>query len=681
MTVPALLGTRPGKREERPRSIRFRLLTLVALILLPLLLVLAGMAVELAATQRTLIEQHRSDVTRRLSARADREAAVYIGMLKALASSPNLAPDNVNEFERHARALLNEPEIVRVWAFSRQGVFAAVEGRDGDGKAKASDESLQGRVLAGETVISNMTGVGGIDARFVMGSPVLVEAQPLYGVAIELRASFLSRIVFSDVGLPDGWVAAIVDRANRFVARSLDGERRVGDQARPQLGVAANSTDPEGTFENVTHEGSHMLNSYFRSPRTSWTAVVAVPVEALTAPMRKNLLLVTIGGAIILVLTAALASIYARQISEPVQSLSRFALALKDGKALAETRHRILELEEVRAALETTIATSAHLSALVATSGDAIMSVAPNGTIMSWNAAAEQLFGYKPEEIVGKSKKMIVPGNRTGEFDNERSEVLAGGATRMETVRRRRDGSLVEVSINSSPILSPDGKVIAISSIIHDISERKAAEAHIQLLMRELAHRSKNQIAVIQSIAGQTARTAKTPADFLERFGSRLRGLSTSYDLLTSKEWNAVDLAELVDRQLEIFAGERSEQLVAEGPRGIVLNAAYAEALGLALHELATNAVKYGAWSTTSGKVAIAWSLDAADADAEHRRRLRIAWTETGGPAVSPPQRKGFGSTIVERMVARSVHGTATMDYATEGVRWTLVCPLPELAA
>lgn len=651
--------------SAKPRSIRSLLLSLVLLVLLPLMLMFLWLAVELAAMQRSMIEQHRADITRRVSVRADREVALYFGMLRSLTASPDIHSGNVADFARHAAGLENLPEIKRVWKFS-----AAVA----DGADVEPEPGFYRRVLNGESVISTVRGTGA-DATFSVGVPVLVDARPQQGVAMEVNAGYLGRLLFDDGVLEAEWVAAIVDRTNKFVARSLDNDRRVGTVARPELGIAANAQDPEGTFENVTYEGAVMENSYYRSPHYGWTTVVAVPRQLLAAPLRQSIMLVVFAGVGILLLTLVLASLHARQISEPVRSLSRAALAMNSGGPIEQPRHRVIELDDVRSTLERTMASSAHLSALVATSGDAIMSVAPDGAILTWNAAAERLLGYKADEIIGKSKKMLVPGNRSDEFEKERNAVMAGEALRFETVRRRRDGSLVDVSINSSPIKGPDGSITAMSSIIHDISDRKASEAHIHMLMRELAHRSKNQIAVIQAIAGQTSRTASSREDFAKRFGDRLRGLATSYDLLTAQDWKGVKLIDLVSHQLDLFTDSRSTQIAIEGDDTVQINSTYAEAIGLALHELATNAVKYGAWSVPTGKVTVSWTVERSEEGAT----LTLIWSERGGPAVEPPSRKGFGTTITERMVGRSVNGAATIEYAPEGVTWRLECPLPPL--
>ena len=272
------------------------------------------------------------------------------------------------------------------------------------------------------------------------------------------------------------------------MARSLDAERRVGQLARPELGEAARRA-------NETPEGVLVLNAFRRSPLTGWTTVVAVPKATLTAPLRRYIAYLSLGGAGILLLTLALASLQAARIAEPVRKLGQGATALVEGRKFPEAKHRIYELDEVRAAFERAIAQSAHLSALVASSGDAIMSVGLDGIIRTWNAGAEALFGYSAKEIIGQPKTLLVPQDEREEFLRQRAQVLYGRSVRAESVRLRRDGTHVDVSLNLAPIRGLGGEITAISTIIHDISARKAAERHLHFLLRELSHRSKNQLA------------------------------------------------------------------------------------------------------------------------------------------------------------------------------------------
>jgi len=182
--------------------------------------------------------------------------------------------------------------------------------------------------------------------------------------------------------------------------------------------------------------------------------------------------------------------------------------------------------------------------------------------------------------------------------------------------------------------------------------------------MREINHRAKNMLSVVDAIAHQTV--ANNPEDFVERFSERIQALSANQDLLVRNEWQGVDVEELVHAQLAHFAGLIGSRIAAQGPK-LRLKAGSAQAIGLALHELATNAGKYGALSTDTGRVDVSWGAD--------RDALTMSWTERDGPPVSAPKRRGFGTIVMETMAERSVGGTVGLDYAPSGLTWRLTCP------
>ena len=231
----------------------------------------------------------------------------------------------------------------------------------------------------------------------------------------------------------------------------------------------------------------------------------------------------------------------------------------------------------------------------------------------------------------------------------------------------RPDGRMLWVSGRGRVIArGEDGKAQRIANIVMDITDRKKAEEHVQLLMREVSHRSKNLLAVVQAIAGQTSRTSDTLEDFDTKFGQRLRGLAASHDLLVHEDWRGAALSDLVTQQLQPFA-EVGRRLTVDGPP-IMLRAEAAQPIGLALHELATNAMKYGAWSIPSGRVAVSWSQAGSET-------VLLSWLEMGGPEVAIANKKGFGHIVIENMVAQSVGGEVRLDFRPTGVSWTLSIP------
>jgi PAS domain S-box-containing protein len=199
---------------------------------------------------------------------------------------------------------------------------------------------------------------------------------------------------------------------------------------------------------------------------------------------------------------------------------------------------------------------------------------------------------------------------------------------------------------------------------VADITGRKQHEEREHLLMREVGHRAKNMLSVVDAIAHQTA--TRNPEDFVERFSERIQALSANQELLVRGEWKGVETEDLVRAQLAHFADLIGSRIAMHGPK-LRLKAAGAQAIGLALHELATNAGKYGALSTDTGHVDICWATDG--------NTFTMGWVERDGPPVSAPQRHGFGTIVMKAMMERSVDGTVDLDYAPSGVAWRLTCP------
>jgi PAS domain S-box-containing protein len=226
-------------------------------------------------------------------------------------------------------------------------------------------------------------------------------------------------------------------------------------------------------------------------------------------------------------------------------------------------------------------------------------------------------------------------------------------------------------------VRAPDGKAERMVSIVTDVTDRKAAEDHIQFLMHEISHRSKNLLMVIQSIARRTARTAGTMEEFENRFERRLQGLAASHDVLVRENWHGAPLADLVRQQLVPFVEIQSSRFEIAGP-DIVITAEAAQAIGLAIHELATNAIKYGALSDSSGKVSVSWMFDG---EAGASGPLLLNWIEQGGPPVSPPSRKGFGHVVIGEMVERSLNGKVAVEFASEGLKWRVSIPATNLVS
>jgi two-component system CheB/CheR fusion protein len=288
-------------------------------------------------------------------------------------------------------------------------------------------------------------------------------------------------------------------------------------------------------------------------------------------------------------------------------------------------------------------ATDARLAAIVRSSQDAIYSFDHDNIIGSWNSGAERLFGYRADEIIGRSRSLLTPPHRMRELH----EPLAFGDDNIistESERKRKDGTVFPCVVTKSQIFGADGQLLGFSSTVRDITERRLAEERQRLMARELVHRVKNSFAVIQSIVRQTQRSTPDPEAFAEAFGGRLAAMAASHDLLTDRHWEGASLRELIASQLAAFSAGAEKRVHVQGPE-VTLDTSLAVPLGLALHELATNATKYGSLSIPGGSVELSWTVGQANG----AESLSLIWRETGGPRVRAPSRRGFGTSLIER--------------------------------
>ena len=284
---------------------------------------------------------------------------------------------------------------------------------------------------------------------------------------------------------------------------------------------------------------------------------------------------------------------------------------------------------------------AARLAAIVTSSEDAIISNSLTGIVTSWNRGAERLLGYNAEEMIGQPVSRIIPQDLAAEAFTTLGRVGRGEAIDpYESVRLRKDGGRIHVSLTVSPIRSAAGQVSGSSTIARDITERRNWDQRQAMLLRELSHRVKNTMAVVQSMTRQTLRTTSDPKAFAEAFEGRIRSLAAAHTLLTDNEWRGAMLADVIRIQLGGIVDDMAKRFTLRGP-GVLLPAEAATQLGLVLHELGTNAAKHGALSKPGGTIAVGWTASGG--------KLRLAWRERGGPRIdAAPSHKGFGTVLID---------------------------------
>ena len=311
---------------------------------------------------------------------------------------------------------------------------------------------------------------------------------------------------------------------------------------------------------------------------------------------------------------------------------------------------------------------NAQLASIVASSIDAIVSVDLDNNITTWNEGAERLFGFTHDELIGGSLDRVLVQAGDAAVEHRRKLVL-GEASVFESNQTTKDGGNLDISVNSAPMRAADGIVIGASLIMRDIAPLKKREDHVRFLMRELTHRSKNLLAVIQAMARQSLNKEIAPEEFVKRFSNRLNGLAGSHDLLSAVDWKGASLVDLIHSQLRHYEDLFGTRIVLRGDE-IVIKPEAAQNIGITLHELSTNAAKYGALSVAEGRVTIEWRIDDALPP-----RLTMIWREEDGPSVSAPTRRGFGHIVMDRIAGQALNGKSSLQFKPTGVLWTLDVP------
>jgi PAS domain S-box-containing protein len=428
--------------------------------------------------------------------------------------------------------------------------------------------------------------------------------------------------------LPPAWQAVVSAIAHHIIARSGQEDVLIGTE----LPQAQWHRAAPGGFEFADSEGRPSLEAYALSDLTSWETLVWEPEEAHTLPWT-----ITLPALLAFTLVTGLALWLGarRQVAEQDLKASKDRLQL----AFDATQLGWLQYDPIRRTVRGDVRANEIFDA--------------GADEMALEEFVRRVHRDDMERVHAAFEVALDPAN---------PKPLA-----IEYRFRRRDGTVRWVENHGLAYFQGVGRArlaVSVVGTVQDITERKESDEKERLLMEEINHRAKNILSVVHAIAHQTA--TRDPERFVERFSERIQALSANQDLLVRNEWNGVEIADLVPAQLAHFAGIIGSRIVMHGPQ-LRLKAASAQAIGLALHELATNAGKYGALSTYNGRVDIGWGTEGDT--------FTISWTESNGPPVSAPKRRGFGTIVIEAMAARSVGGTVQLDYAPSGLTWRLMCP------
>jgi PAS domain S-box-containing protein len=295
--------------------------------------------------------------------------------------------------------------------------------------------------------------------------------------------------------------------------------------------------------------------------------------------------------------------------------------------------------------------------------------------LVTFSERAAAIFGIAPGPVMTwtEMRGLLHPDDA----ERARAAVESAIADRVQydieyRVRRPSDGREAWVAAQGQAVYGPDGSVAGMIGVVQDVSERKRDEERQSLLIRELHHRVKNTLATVQAIVGSTARAASTVDEFYSAFVGRIVSLAHTHSLLTDDEWQTVPLRQLLADELRPY--DEGGRIALQGP-DVELPSDMAVPIGMAIHELTTNAAKYGALSRRTGRLEIAWDIGPGP---DGGRRLAFAWSERGGPPVAAPKRQGFGSRLLQRVLTAQLEAEVDIAFPPEGLRLRMTAPLKE---
>ena len=673
-------------RGRGERSIRAWLFILVFLAVLPGFLFSIFLSVKYADAERRVIEAERFDVARNAAFILDRLIDRELTVLRTLAASAAFASTNSEGLARRLASLGGDTNMSAVMLLNSNLEVIATS------RELVSFDVQQFRDLfevARTGTVSGLVETGGGEQFVLLAVPILLERSNARVLAGTLPVDKLSNIL-PEAGLKPHWIAGIIDKRGVFLSRSVRASEFVGKPARPELVNQARSDELEGTFDNVTLEGVKVSNSFRRAQLSGWLAVIAVPETILLASLRRSWLILAATGSALLIITLLLSSLLGRKISGPILSLNTAIAAVINGEKYDFQNRGISELQKVGEAFDAASLAVQQRNRIqeALNASEARLTLALDAgeiAIVEWNVKENRsyvshhfysLFDIPADQSVTYEVFLsrLHPEDKVRVIADHERLLAFGGPFESEFRIRTRDGNVRYIYAKGEMLRDGSGDWARLVGTNVDITERVNREDRIRLLMAELAHRTKNMLLVIQSMARRTASSHDSVPEFVRSFIARTNAFSQSQDILLEREGKSASIVNLVRKQLEPFTDSDGRLQISGSD--ILLKPDAAQNIGLALHELATNASKYGALSGPVGKVLVEWGMTTAEPKAFH-----MSWRELGGPSVRPPERHGFGHTVITMIARTALKAEVEYKFPTEGVHWSFRAPLENIVA
>jgi two-component sensor histidine kinase len=713
---------------DRSWSIKSHFWFFGLILTLPLGGLAAALIFEIGQTIRAETEQRMTQVAAGIAADLDRDLQRRITILQTLATSATLAEGDLAGFHARAQRVAKDAKagIFLVDPSMRQLLNTNVPfgtSLPGYGTPETALRTIETKAPQ----VSNFF-IGRVIQRpvFDLDIPVTKDDEVSYVLAMGLEPSLLNEILGGQQ-LPLDWIVDVVDATGTIIARSSDSNKYVGTAAQSELSSQA----PDTVNQTVNTEGFVVLRAVARSRIANWQVAVHVPKALAEAPVKRSYIIIGLWSAAALLLTAFLASWFAREMARPIALAASAAAGLGRRQPIAALNSKVREANELISALRGAVAElseverqrefaedqrrranielaeRAHRRAVLYRFVDRLHRAA--SLVEVYDATLDAILGtlrcdrasillrdnagvvrFVAWRGLSEAYRQTVDGHSPW----PRDELSPGPITVSDVATADMEDSLKEVirkegiaALAFIPLITRGqliGKFMTYYDAPHVFEEeelglsqtiarqlalsvdRKRAEETEKMLVAELQHRTKNLFAVVQALAQSTLRGHPTIDEARKAFNSRLIVLARAHDRLIDVSWKGIGLTQLVHSELAAFPGRAK----IEG-HDVVLIPRAAQNFALALHELSTNAAKYGALSTPEGHVLVTWSIASADGASI----LKFRWQETGGPPVSQPGREGFGTSLLKMAL-----GDTRIDYAAEGLIYEIEAPMDQIA-
>ncbi|MPZ35206.1 MAG: PAS domain-containing protein [Rhodospirillales bacterium] len=668
---------------RKAHSAAVHLIVFALIVATPLLLLVGVLLYRSVTLESERVSQRIEQVLEALISDIDRDTDRRIAVLETLSTSTFLATEDWPAFYAQVKgSLRGRAYLVLVDAEGRQLINTFVP--YGEAPALTGDpETVQRMRRTARPVVSDLF-------------TSLVVKQPVYNISIPVLRGNEVRFVMSlglvpedlrtllqSQSLPAGWTAAIWDSKGIIMARLRDQARLVGTAVPPRLG----ELPPGRAVRTLNIDGEKVLAAVGRGQWSDWTIEVAFPAALVDKQLKDSLLfwgatLLLVGGLVI-----GLAFLFGRGLTRPLAAATAAAGALGRGEPFVIGKSRVGEVNAVNDALRRARRDIEEGSAALRRSEAQLRTAAEAAQfgVHEYDVAHDRTL-RSPQflKILGAGEAdaaatfeagldFVHPDDR--EATRRRKQEILGGAEgqyQLEYRIRRRDGQVRWVMDRGQVIHDTEGKAMRVVGVVLDITDIKEAEQRQHLLFDELNHRVKNTLSIVQALAQQTLRTRPDPADFARAFADRLGSLARAHSLLTHESWRGAALRDIVATALAAFLDEGRP--IEIGGDAVMVPASTTITLGLMLHELATNAAKYGALSVADGRLSIQWTTTEVGAGTA----VDLHWREDSGPPVSPPKSRGFGSRLLAGG-AQQLGAELELDYAAAGLRCRLRFQVPQL--